>query len=1043
MKSWFKFNLQSQLARLTMLILMIVLATNGLRGQESPLSEEAMNKIQNAFELYDNALFISAESIFEEILQKHYALESPQNLLLTEVRFKKTLCGVRLDRDNAHLSLLAFLKQNPVSPFTNSANIELANFYFKDQDYKRALQYFSYVDLEDLSNERYSEMMFKKAYAHFVRKDFGVVESILSKILHLNNEYTIPAKYYYGMSLYFNEDLSGAVDMFREVENKAPYKERIPYYVSQIYFQQEQYDELLDYGNKVVQDPSTLNIKEIRGLLGQTYFLRKEYEKAIFHLAYFVENTKKLRAEDFYQLGFAYYQTKQYKEAVKQFVEISNEKSKLGQNANNYLANSYLQIGDKNGARTAFKRTAEMDFLPDLREEASFNYGKLSAEMALDREALNTLKNIKPTSIYFAESQQILSHILQNTKDYGEALRFIEALEVQSPVMQASYQRIAYHYAMQFLVDGEKLEALDYFYKSLSFPIEDEITALTYFRLANLDYDSRKYEASINKLNKYFSLAKTGIPLPADADEAYANYLQAYNYLKLDNFTSARTYFESAAIAFKNESSRKKLAMDATLRAGDSYFRINAYEDAIRFYNQAIKIRGLGTDYALYQRGVLQGLLGRPYEKMVSLDELIEKYPSSPLADFALFQNGETLQAIGEGSEAERSFKSILDHYKNSTLRNRVLLKLGLISFNQGNLNEAIRYYKELFSHNPNAKESLEAMIALEEIYVDNLAQPDEYFDFIEKEAGFKISSYEKDSISFRSGDVSYEKGDYQKAINAYSNYLEHYPKGFNRLLAHYRRAESYVIQKSYEKALADYEYVVKQSFSEYYMPSLEKAALISYNLLEDFKKAFDYYSLYEELSADKDKQYKAQMGALRSAARINELDGIQYMANRILQNPILTDEDRTLAYYHLAKANLAMQDTTQASVQLGLVIDGSDNVYTAEARYLKGQLLYDQAKYELSERVVRQSIVDSKAYPYWVAKSLMLLSDLFVQQKDFLQAKAALEAIIENYTQDKDIAAQAALRLNKVLLAEEASNRVEVDSVGSDLKLEETNKQN
>ena len=46
--------------------------------------------------------------------------------------------------------------------------------------------------------------------------------------------------------------------------------------------------------------------------------------------------------------------------------------------------------------------------------------------------------------------------------------------------------------------------------------------------------------------------------------------------------------------------------------------------------------------------------------------------------------------------------------------------------------------YKQLFSYNPNAKESLEAIIALEEIYVDNLAQPDEYFDFVEKQAGFR-----------------------------------------------------------------------------------------------------------------------------------------------------------------------------------------------------------------------------------------------------------------------------------------------------------------
>ena len=1025
------------------LIWIFIFVSLGLSAQESPLSEENQNHLQKANELYDKSLFLAAETLLEKIIEEQFFLESPQNLLLTEVKFKKALCGIRLDREKAHFPLLVFVKENPITPFTNLANIELASYYYNDQDYKRALQYFSKVDLEDLSNERYSEMMFKKAYCHFVRKDFGVVESILSQILHLNNEYTIPAKYYYAMSLYFNEDLEGAVAGFREIEREESYENRIPYYISQILFKEEKYEELLDYGNKVVQKPSTLNIKEIRGLLGQTYFLRKEYEKAIFHLAYYVENTKKLRAEDFYQLGFAYYQTKQYEKAVSQFVEIANEKSKLGQNANNYLANSYLQIDNSNGARTAFKRTAEMSFLPDLAEEAYFNYGKLSAEMAFDREALNTLKNIEPSSVYFAEAQQILSHILQNTKDYGEALRFIEELEMQSPLMQTSYQRIAYYYAMQYLVDGEKLDALDNFNKSLKFPREDEITAQTYFRLADLDHESKRYQQSITKLNKYFSLVKTGISLPKDADEAYANYLQAYNYLKLENYTSARTYFESAANDFKNDASRKKLAMDATLRAGDSYFRINAYEDAIKFYNQAINLRGQGTDYALYQRGVLQGLLGRPFEKLVSLDELIDKYPSSPLADFALFQNGETLQAIGEASEAERSFKSILDNYKNSTLRNRVLLKLGLISFNQGNLNEAIRYYKQLFSYNPNAKESLEAIIALEEIYVDNLAQPDEYFDFVEKQAGFEISTFEKDSISFRSGEVSYENGDYEKAINAYSNYLARYPKGFNRLLAHYRRAESYLTQKSYEKALADYEFVIKQSFSEFYMPSLEKAALISYNLLEDFKKAFDYYSLYEELSPDKDKQYQAQLGALRSAARINELDGIQYMADRILNNPLVTEEDRTLAYYHLAKSSLAKADTVQASVQLGLVIDGSGNSYTAEARYLKGQLLFVQGKYELSEKVARQSIVDSKAYPYWVAKSLMLLSDLFVQQNDFLQAKAALEAIIENYTQDEDITAEAESRLEQVLLQEEESNRVEVDSLQSDLKLEKTNKQN
>ncbi|MDA9773802.1 tetratricopeptide repeat protein, partial [Saprospiraceae bacterium] len=598
-----------------------------------------------------------------------------------------------------------------------------------------------------------------------------------------------------------------------------------------------------------------------------------------------------------------------------------------------------------------------------------------------------------------------------------------------SPPIKTSYQRLCYTYGMQFLLDGNTTKSVEYFKKADTNPLDNTINALTYYRLANIDYDRGLHQQSISRLNQYFSLAKTGIQLPEDADLAYGNYLQAYNYLKLEDYTVARKYFEEASQKLKLQPARKKLTMDALLRTADCYFRINSYNSAIKYYNLAIDTRQKGGDYALYQRGILQGLLGKPFDKIVTMDELIEKHPSSPLVDFAIFQNGETLQAIGEATEAERSFRRIVDEFKKSTLRNRSLLKLGLIAFNQGNVQTSVSYYKELFNHNPSASESQEAIIALEEIYVETLSKPDEFFAFVEDQGGFKMSSFEKDSISFRSGDIQFENAEYEKAISAYSRYIKNYPQGFNRIVAHYRRAESFSLQKRFPEALNDYEYVVKQGVSKYYLKALEKGAIISYNSVDDYKKAFDYYSLLEEIELDPEKQYSYQMGALRSASRIDDKKAIRYMGERVLENNYLTQEDKSLAMFYLAKINYEEDKIEDALVQFQQVIALSDNVYTAEARYLAADIYYQKKDIAQAEAYSRLAIADSKPYPYWVAKSMILLSDVFVANKDLLQAKAALKAVIENFNSDEEMLKDAKMKLATVLQTEAEINRVDADT--------------
>lgn len=1022
----------------TLIIIYFFVFGQCLFAQESFHQFTNENAVEKAFQLYDENMFDAAHHQFGLLLNDEVFVNELAYAQKSKISYYKALSALHGNNEDVN-EIVLFIENEKTNPWINNARIDVAVHYYNQEDFQESINYFSEVDLDGLSNERFSEVHFKKAYAHFVRKDFGVTISLLKKILHLRDEYYFPATYYYGLAHYFEDDLEEAVSSFQKLSTAAQYQDRIPYYISQILFKQKKYLELIDYASAKIDIESIENLKEIRGILGQAYFIKKDYPNAIEHLSYYAENTNKLRAEDFYQLGFAYYQTRQYSKAIAPFKEIANVSSKMGQNANNYLANSYLSTSDKNAARAAFKRTSEMTFIPDLSEEALFNYGKLSAEMGQDREALNSLKLVEPSSLYFPESQKILSHILNNTEDYSEAIRFIENLDMKSPPIRKSYQRLAYTYGMQFLLDNNIESAVSYFNKANDNQLDNEITALTYYRLADIDHDKGFYQQSVNRLNQYFSLANTGINLPQDANLTYANYLQAYNYLKSENYTLARKYFEDASQGFNSIPGTKKLNMDALLRTADCYFKVNVYQKAIDFYNQAIKINAKGTDYALYQRGILQGLLGKPFEKIVTMDELIERFPKSPLTDFAIFQNGETLQSIGESVEAERSFRRIVDEFKKSTLRNKSLLKLGLIAFNQGNVTTSISYYKELFNQNPSASESQQGIIALEEIYVETLGKPEEFFDFVEKQAGFKMNSYEKDSISFRSGDIQYENADYEKAVSAYSRYIKNYPSGFNKIVAHFRRGESYAFQKQFELALNDYEFVIKQGENQYYLKSLEKAAIITYNSTEDFKKAFDYYSLLEEIELDPEKQYQFQLGALRSAVRIEDNKAIRYMGERLLKNQYLTNDDKSLALFQLAKVNFSDDKIDESYTQLKQVVSLSNNINTAEARYMIANIAYLKGNIDNAEAECRQAIVDSKPYPFWVAKSMLLLSDIFLKRGDLLQSKAALNAILENFDSNQEIIDETKIKLSHILAVEAEKNRVDLDTSKGELKMDKS----
>ena len=690
-------------------------------------------------------------------------------------------------------------------------------------------------------------------------------------------------------------------------------------------------------------------------------------------------------------------------------------------------------MGNKASAFSSFRAASRMDYDADLREDALFAYAKLGYELKKDREALVALQSISRNSKYYSEAQSLMSEIFLNTRDYKRALEILDGIPNKTPELQETYQKVAYFRGQQLYSEDNFAEAKTVLKKSLDKPVNQEYKALAIYWLGDIAHQEKDYTESNKYMNEFLTLSKTVKNLPDESSVFTANYLQGYNYLKQKNYNNALGYFQDAVAGIKrnsafirNKTVRDDILGDATLRSGDCLFKKNQYPEAVKYYDEAINKEYAGYEYAIYQKALIEGLRGRTTEKILALEDLIQNHPNSDYADDALFQMGITYQNMGQLGQAVKPLQDLTARYPNSKLMVPSLLSLGLISYNQGNQTTAIEYYKKVFSQNPTADEANSALAALQEIYVDVMGDPDGYAEFLETVPGYKLDNAEKDDLNFQSAESAFESNNYERAIKGYTDYIRKYPNGRNLLVSYFHRGESYAAQENFGQALDDYEWVIQRGQSRYFVRAMEKAAIISYHNEKNYQKAYTYYSQLEQIATTPEQRFDAQLGAMGSAYRIGNQAAVAQLAQKVANNPSADKGQIAVANFYLGKQAFDRKDYDGALNYFNYVVTNSDNEQTAEARYLVAYIYYSRQDLQKAQQLCINANKESSSYPYWVAKSILLLSDVFVAQESFFNAKAALEALLENYKGDADIINEAKVKLDQVKRQLDAQSRLE-----------------
>jgi tetratricopeptide (TPR) repeat protein len=919
--------------------------------------------------------------------------KSDNTYINDDINYYNALCELKLLQDIGKDDALEYINSVTNEPRKQTMSYHLAHYFFLKNNYSQAIIYFDEAGYENLSNEQIADAKFEKAYSHFNIKQYNEAKPLFNEIHQLpSNKYYIPANYYYGFIAYYDKQYGEALRSFKLVETFAEYKDVVPYYIAELYYFQGKKEESLKYGEEILTRNEPIYYdKELRLLMGQMYFEKKQYDKALPLLENYVSKSNKVSKEILYELSFCYYTAGNNEKAIEGFKQLSNEKDSMGQNSMYLLGDLYLKTGEKANARTAFQYSAYNSSNSMQQKVSRFNYAKLSFELGYQDIALTEIKNyVKdyPYSEYDAEAKEILVALLARTSNFTDALAIYKQMDKPTIGMQKNYPIILYGKAIEYINDQQLEKADDLFAQVILNENAGTKASYSNFWRGEIAYRKQKYDDAIRYLSTYL---QANVPNQGEANAQTAKYNIGYSRLQKENYKDAASFFEQ--VASKVSPTSSALEHDAYLRCADAYYMQRDYAKANGMYDAAIAAVSPQSDYAMYQKALIAGIKNSK-EKIALLNALNKQYPTSTLKQDVNMEVALTYISDEKFVDAVPYLNNIIIS-TDGGLKPRAYLKLGLAHYNNKNNSEALKAYTQLIKTYPQSAEADEAFDIVKSIYVDE-GKPDDYV-ILMNEIGKPVSVTEADSLSYSAGYNKYTAGDCAGAIVGFNNYSAKYANGAFALEANYFRADCYQKAKDLTNALVGYAYVSAKGNSKYFEKATLEAARINYFELKNYVEAKKYFESLKANAVNQDNLLEALRGLVRCYYQTKDYAQADIASKELLTRKGISTDDKSISFLVLGKSQQLAGDCIEAIKSFKSVSAINRSAWGAEARYEIANCQFTQNNITAAEKAALATIKETGSYDEWVTKSYILLGDIFMKQKDYFNAIATYESVALN----------------------------------------------
>lgn len=929
--------------------------------------------------------------------------------------YRRVCREYELKSKNSVELLQAYLDKYPDSRYTDRVRSLIASVYFEEGKYKEAIAMFRACDLEALPDAERDDCAMRLATSYLKEGNLRDASVWFLLLKEVSPRYQSDATYNLAYIDYVEKRYNKALDAFLSLKDDAVYSSLVPYYIGEIYLLQGNYEQARSVAERYLKVYSGHKDEaQMERVLGEACFGLNNYQAAIAPLERYQGAVSRPQRKALYELGMSYYYTGVYSKAAATLGETTSVNDALSQNAYLHMGLAYLNLKERNQARMAFEQASASGFAPLVKEQALYNYALCIHETSYSpfAESVTVFErflNEFPNSPYAERVNDYLIEVYMNTRSYEAALKSIAKIEHPGARIMEAKQKILFRLGTQAFANADFSKAIEYFNRSLAIgQYNMSAKADAYYWRGEANYRLEHYAQAGNDLRRYLEFA----PDKMNREYGLALYNLGYTDFKQKNYNGALNWF--TRFVDRGTVNDRAVQADAYNRIGDCNFYARRFDSARQDYARAVEIDPSLGDYSLYQEAFVRGLQKDYTGKIQILNRLIADYPESQYLDDALYEQGRAFVQMEDHTNAINRFNILLKKFPESNMARRAANEIGLLYYQGDKYPEAIQAYKQVITNYPGSEEARLAQRDLKSIYID-LNKVDEYANFastIPGEANFDVN--ERDSLTYVAAERVYMRGEIDEARNSFTHYLQTFPEGAFSLNANYYVGLIDYNRKAYNSAIEHLDKVLAYPNNKYSEDAMMMSAEMAYSA-KDYEKALTVYKQLKDKAVSPERRQLAKTGVLRSAYMLGNGEEVMLAATDLLAETKVAPELSNEAHYYRAKAYLDAGKVEGAMDDLKILAKDTRNIYGAEAKYKVAQIYFDAGQTGQAEKEVLDYIEVSTPHTYWLARSFVLLSDVYMKLGRNLDAKQYLLSLKQNYQADDDIAGMIESRLNKL----------------------------
>lgn len=996
----------------TLIGLIFICSLQLIYAQKSEYNTDPKHLFNQGKEMYLNSNYSGTVNTLEQFIVK-----STNKDMNEEAEFMILASEFYMGTSNILTHLKEYLDKYPSTSHRGQLALYIGSIYFQAKKWQKAVDWLSQTNPSSLTVDESYDHAYRLAYAYLQSKqNISEAKKLFGNLMRNSDKYSEPASYYFAYIDFQDGNYRQASTLFRQLMHNPEYVENVTFYLIQASFLDGDIDKTISAGKSFITTyPRSENAPEVFRLLGNCYYQKSDMVNCVINYERYLQSASDIFPIDMYQLADAYYQNRAYPQSIQALKMVASPDDVLGQAAYMLLGQAYLKSNNDANALIAFDAASRSNFDPSLSEDAFYNYvlilskGSVSTfdeSITAFQRFLREYKNSKYTS----DINGLLAKTLLSTKNYSAALEIIENLKSPSRHIYEAKQMILTQRGIQEYINQNYSSALDDFGIAILMGNynRDALNA-AYFWRGEVYYNNGEFSKAIEDYTAYLNNA-----LPSRKNYPLALYSQGYAYFQLKKYDQSRANFKRYITAEKDKKSQTYA--DAMNRIGDTYLSDRNFSEAENYYSQAQTARSGSSDYAEYQKALVKGLQHDNKEKISLLDKMMERYPDSHYYDNALKEKADALISLGREEQAIPVLDNLLRVYPQSSIAPQAGMQIGQLYFNLNKPQKSIAAYKHVISSYPNTEEARLSIKSLEGVYKE-LNDISGYAAYMNSLGGaYRVTTLRQDSLTYMAAEDLFLKDKLVQAKTAFSKYLQSYPSGVYSGDAHYNLGVIAYQSKDKATALTHFNQAIKLNNSKHLDDALIYASGIEFDN-KNYDVAYSFYKHLGEATNNSGNRSIADLGMLRCAYLTHRDNEVISSAQQILSENKVSAAVANEARFYRGRSLSNLNRFDEGMKDLKEVAKDTRSSFGSESQYILAQNYYDKGMLDAAEKQITDDFMKKgTTHHYWMARALIVLSDVYVSKGDYFMARQYLENLQTSYKGDQqDIKQMVSQRLSKL----------------------------